>query len=1372
MRATHSAPKRTTDGRCDQKHHNFPTIIHPIVVCCCISATVAALYTVMTNGLATGPLFARAISPSQTPLPFSRNEVNQRFTTPTTTAPTARYSSRPRPPPLRPLDLIALSPFGTYCRQCGCPVSSARGCLRSHLSKHPEVEFGGFSVDDFVQFAAREVDKLKKGELSAFVTGETVSGFSCARCGSCFRRKDNAQRHSHGRTSKCDESDMAAEDISMTVCGRLVASSKVAVIVPAGAKIPYLTTEAWLEHYVSRDEKASQYLSIFHAFSQQGNCDDTMSRLVDCWCESPGENEPELADLLQLSQVWMSQRARYDAGTVPANYRAAIMVFDGQDVGEIGINYTYNFRHFEANLVPELAYLLAFAWRRGDRVVGRFKRSYGRLRTSPFFVPQILHALFIESTPNFFQQPILVEYCLSRSFRKSGGGTLSMIKCGLAASQIAAAMSLLRAATCGVLCSFHHHADRVAPQIVRHVRTSRVANILCPHIRHLKEMNSRKGSNKIKTITPEGTINVDEYEFPREVWSKLIPDIFSKCRTLLRKLLLGDNWEKLFDTSLHLSVSFVDYQYVKYHASLSDGSVLSSDDVTINPAADDLDYDRLVSYLSLGVFGCGGGATRATEVKEVLLSQATWHRNTLYYETISNKSFSFRTQGTAKPIEHKLPTVLGRVFLLLRSVTNPVADLDIRQLVPRRRSSNHSMNDAVVELFNFSSVPGSTQIRQFFTSISDVLFPSTNWDGLVVATGNVAEMAAHSRSTHQASYGSSLVGGRELIYRVFHRELGGEDYAATLVEMSQQELLSALRSFFGHGATYTSRQQQDLVSLIANETTRHAHIGMPCGSGKSMAWMVPTVARVLAGKKSGTIVVVLPYKFLVDYHLNAARDKLGGTYDISTLGLTGKDIRQSSALPDGIKDKTMLPAILFLSLEALVNLLKFHHTTLNEWAVEHLIHRFIIDEVHTIYGESFRSAYEALPQLARYGIPIATMSGTVPRPLIPFLLPYLGLCLDDTLENLDLVETEDCLGSFPIDFNFLVHSGPRSLNSLATEVVSILTKNAEHGVHILVSVKVLGDKVLEALTTRYTCRMLTSDTTEAIQETTAKEWSDGKFQVLISTTVALVGNENAKCRHVLMLGYLYNLMNVIQAIGRLRPKQRQGGASVQIYIPNMSEEKLERMDLAQGHAFQSLKSRKLIGNDKELHTRVASVRGLHDWLVNDKGCRIQNLARRYGFEKGQCRVCDVCRGSVIRPLVARAEKKVRKSTATMNRGMVVFMQMLEKCLFCNKKSCTGESCLGKNCYRCGGKHFTKACLNGETATKVLEGKACYHCFDLYERRGYTNHDMKNCPLKRRLRRMVFSKFNSSTGDFGSFLNSIFCEKDSFYTFLASLEPTM
>jgi hypothetical protein len=31
-----------------------------------------------------------------------------------------------------------------------------------------------------------------------------------------------------------------------------------------------------------------------------------MSRLVDCWCESPVENELK-RDLLQLSQVWLSQ---------------------------------------------------------------------------------------------------------------------------------------------------------------------------------------------------------------------------------------------------------------------------------------------------------------------------------------------------------------------------------------------------------------------------------------------------------------------------------------------------------------------------------------------------------------------------------------------------------------------------------------------------------------------------------------------------------------------------------------------------------------------------------------------------------------------------------------------------------------------------------------------------------------------------------------------------------------------------------------------------------------------------------------------------------------------------------------------------------
>jgi hypothetical protein len=42
------------------------------------------------------------------------------------------------------------------------------------------------------------------------------------------------------------------------------------------------------------------------------------------------------------------------------------------------------------------------------------------------------------------------------------------------------------------------------------------------------------------------------------------------------------------------------------------------------------------------------------------------------------------------------------------------------------------------------------------------------------------------------------------------------------------------------------------------------------------------------------------------------------------------------------------------------------------------------------------------------------------------------------------------------------------------------------------------------------------------------------FKVLISTSVALVGNENPRCRYLACAGYLYDSVQIVQAFGRLR----------------------------------------------------------------------------------------------------------------------------------------------------------------------------------------------------------------------------------------------
>jgi hypothetical protein len=1239
------------------------------------------------------------------------------------------------------------------------------------------VVFGNSSVEQFATFATAEVAKLQGSDLSSYVVGDSFLGFCCGGCNACFPKKYHAVRHCNGKNSLCLESAVTYEGICKTVCGRLIPASKVASPVPAGSEIPFSVTEEFLDKYVSGDEKVSQYITIYHPMTcLGGDCCANMSAFVDMWHQEADNTEGQLSDLLERAEYWLNKRSRNEVGMVPANYRAAIQVFDGQEVGDVSINHTFNFRHFERNLSPELKYLLSFAWRRSKtsrgHVLQHFQRTYDLHRRNPFFVARLLQALFVERIGGGFEAPLVVEYCLARSFRKRDD-TLTMIKCDLVASQVAATMSILRSGLCSYILSFPLTMDEVGPVVCKQVRTSRVSNILCPFIRHLKEMHQRKGTVRMKTISPEGDIAVQGFEFPKSVWSKLIGEVFKICKHLLSQLLVGDNWALVLDANVPISIEISNFKKVIFRLRKTDGQVFNSSEVMIRPDFESVDYDRLASYLGLAFFGFGGGATRGTEVANIALSHAKWHRNTIYYDTYSEKSYSFRSQSSAVAVEHKLPAVIARCFLLFRVLVNSRDDLDLKKLIPERVESQQSLTDAITELFNFENVPSTTQARQFFTGVSNFLFPDSNWDGLLCANREVSEMSAHSATTHRASYSTTILNGRESVYRIFHQELGGDfgtGLAATSIVYTKTQLLQALRRVVGPLAQFTCPQQEHMVWIAANSCTRHAHVGLPCGTGKSMGWTLPAVARIQAGYSFQMQVVILPYKFLMLYHLETTRSKLQSIFDIDIEGYTGQDI-QVSSLPLVLQEARLLPEILFLTLEAAVNLVSHHGSKMNEWVGKGLVKRIFIDEVHTMLGEGFREAYATLPSLVKFEVPVMTMSGTVPGPLVPYLLRHLGMSTEEKLRDVDVVECDDCLGYFPPDFEFTVEQDTQWITKAVAAVVSILGSNPTHGVHVLTTTKKLGESFFNQMSRRFTCRWITAETSSAEQAVVARDWSLGKFQILISTTIALVGNENSLCHHIIMLGYMFSLMAVIQAIGRLRPVQRLQGSSFRIFIPVLNAATLAQMDEKRILGYDALRKRKLIGDDGlDLYTRVCSMRGIYDWLVLSPGCRIKNLAARYGYHRPECRFCDVCRGNPTRLLATRAKIVVAEKNTIINSAVRVLKQLANKCLHCMDEACGGEKCMkGLCCYRCGQPHNSRSCKDKDVASQVLYQRACFHCFDFFGRRDYRNHECNDCPLQRRLRRIVFAKYNPNDGSFSQFLNQIYADQNSFYAFVASFE---
>jgi hypothetical protein len=208
------------------------------------------------------------------------------------------------------------------------------------------------------------------------------------------------------------------------------------------------------------------------------------------------------------------------------------------------------------------------------------------------------------------------------------------------------------------------------------------------------------------------------------------------------------------------------------------------------------------------------------------------------------------------------------------------------------------------------------------------------------------------------------------------------------------------------------------------------------GEGKSEVFIIPTIARRLANKKSKTIIHVSPYSFLAGYQFanaNAVIEKLGFDSSISTSLYTGRDITQGS-LPDDISDKETLPSILFLNLDAIYNLFTFHLEHLKSWI--DVVDKIVIDEVHTIFSElSFRDKYKVYSRLPVLGIPIVALSGSVPKFVVSKFAKRLCLSVAADLRDIKVIDGDDIIGDFPKGFRIKFSVASSYVNKVASFVV-------------------------------------------------------------------------------------------------------------------------------------------------------------------------------------------------------------------------------------------------------------------------------------------------------------------------------------------------
>ena len=298
------------------------------------------------------------------------------------------------------------------------------------------------------------------------------------------------------------------------------------------------------------------------------------------------------------------------------------------------------------------------------------------------------------------------------------------------------------------------------------------------------------------------------------------------------------------------------------------------------------------------------------------------------------------------------------------------------------------------------------------------------------------------------------------------------------------------------------------------------------------------------------------------------------------------------------------------------------------------------------------------------------------------------------------------------------------------------------------------------------------DSDSSNQSDIAKKWNDSTLEVLITTTLGLVGNENKKTQMICIVGLLYNLPSIVQAYGRIRPKERCKKSICSIYTlkKNNTRMAIEARNESM-NTLDELVGSGIVSRKKESkYSNSMTTKSVHNWLFRDQGCRLVSLGKRLGVTCQKCLLCDICTGTHISESAIVKMVQSKKDMGMKQVAKQVIQSLKRICIVCKQKDCIGNCIVQSKksfmCFHCMGNHSYKKCPKHHK--EILNGKACFSCYQ-WNWDG-TIHDFSTCSqkggLQERLRGLVQYDFSEKSNiSYRSHLSGIYCSEESFSRFL-------
>ena len=1304
--------------------------------------------------------------------------------------------------------LLGVTPFGVYCQDCTKPLENVRNAKQHLKTHHPQVSIPYHLKPMFDALQSRM--SCLAPDSTKFLVKPSVAP-KCKLCDKLFK-DDRAFRNHCQKKSGPSKSPCAGKDgkslkvivpVHVTCCGRITPAienqlspiSTTNQTPPADSSsrfgvIPHLlqTTasdaEATLTPFANDNEPIKSLAEVFLPLLSTGVFDAKVRYYLEMM-EPPDSPSRGLNILLSAGQDWLTENASREILLIPANIRAVIASFEARDnEGKRNIG-SFSMRKKFSATSPELKRLICFLYRsnchRFDTIKQQAAQSTLQQAIECAIVPKLIHLATMEQCTNVGTFPLIHYFCLARCFFLSGD-QLKMHVADTNASTISTVLHLLRLGLCGVLVTLQSKswADE-ALTIAKEMQGGTVINSISPIISRFRYIHSLKPptiDNHVDFDT--GDICCRQHIFKRSIWSTLIPRLVKDARSCFEHLLSGQTWPILLESSTLVQVkdwSTLDILF-KNNDTQYDVSTITVLPVT-NTLTTDYYLHRLQAIIELSFHGLGCGGVRHTEVLAMPLSSTHYYQGHCYFYSQPIKSFSLTKEAASKLVEHKLPLSLTRVFILFRHILVGQSTSTNGLVIPSFPTYKIKMVDLVKHLFDLTQTPDFLHIRHLWTNIHNYLFPKTDFNGILSAADSVSEMSGHSSTTQQNNYGTELKGWREQVYRRFHLALGEvtidqHDDPQDQV-FSTKQLLNCLRQVYGPSANFLSSEQQEMVELAANERRRHCFIGLPCGHGKSLTWTIPIVADRLTLKRRRMRIVVLPYKFLLSHMELTARRYISELSNVDRVkSYSGGDI-QAETFPSELDDVDSRPSLVLLNLEAASHLLQYHFSRIKRWADEGTLVNVIVDEIQQLLCEfEFRQCYQELPKLAALGIPILILSGSLPKELSQPIARYLKLEDEDSQVTMKSCFSNNLVGG---DFSFY-STKAKSITIGVYRQLLAQRKQSRAATHVICASKDSCEQIDRLLTAKgFRTLVVTSENTAEEQKKTAATWFQGQVDVLISTTVALVGNENEKCRTIIIAGLLFNISSLTQAIGRLRPNQRGLDASVHVIWKEMSPTKLTDMKLEDAKKLQLLTEAGVLrSSDRELFLRLFGTHALYNFTRQSTGCFLQTLSSFYNHPSSPCLRCGLCLSNrkrisrLSQEIPVKMAQEVAVSAISVQQSNTKTVQSLlrqlqERCFVCGSHSCDGTNCQ-RTCHRCGSStHLSNRC-SLEIASIIPPAVACFYC--LVPCRYEQRHDVNTCTVKRRLRLLINKQGAQREGGTAVYLRSIFSSFEAFDSAVARI----